>query len=315
MTKKFDRAKLAMIGSGQIGGNLAFLAAQKQLGDVVMFDIVDGLPAGKALDILHMSPALGFDARISGTSDYADVAGADVVIVTAGIPRKPGMSRDDLLDTNVRIMKDVATNLKTHCPDAFIIVISNPLDAMVYCMRQITGRPKTHVVGMAGILDSSRFCYFVADRLRVSVEDVTAFVLGGHGDDMVPVVQYCSVGGVPLAQLMSAEEIEAIASRTRKAGGEIVGLLKTGSAFYSPASSAIVMAEAYLRDKRRVVPAAAFCEGEYGVDGLYLGVPTVIGAGGVERILEVELSAADQAALAASAEHVKELVAEVDKRL
>ncbi len=315
MTRKFDRPKLAMIGSGQIGGNLAFLAAQKQLGDVVMFDIVDGLPAGKALDIEHMAPVLGFDSRVTGTSSYEDIAGADVVIVTAGIPRKPGMSRDDLLDTNVKIMKDVAGNLKKYCPDAFIIVISNPLDAMVYCMRKITGRDKTHVVGMAGILDSSRFCYFVAEKLNVSVEDVTAFVLGGHGDDMVPVVQYCSVGGVPLSQLMSADDIDAIAKRTRKAGGEIVALLKTGSAFYSPASSAIAMAESYLKDKHRVLPCAAYCEGEYGIDGLYVGVPTVIGAGGVERILEVELSADDKAALMSSAEHVKELVAEVDKRL
>ncbi|MEZ4272176.1 MAG: malate dehydrogenase [Myxococcota bacterium] len=304
-----------MIGSGQIGGNLAMLAAQKQLGDVVLFDIVDGMPKGKALDIEHMSPVMGFDSKITGTSSYEEVAEADVVIVTAGIPRKPGMSRDDLLDTNVKIMKDVAGNLKKHCPDAFIIVISNPLDAMVYTMARITERPKSHVVGMAGVLDSSRFCYFVAEKLGVSVQDVTAFVLGGHGDDMVPVVQYCSVGGVPLSQLMDKQDIEAIASRTRQAGGEIVGLLKTGSAFYSPASSAIAMAESYLRDKKRVLPAAAKCEGEYGIEGLFVGVPTVIGKGGVERILQVELDDADKMALRASAEHVKELVQEVDKRL
>ena len=315
MPRIFQRPKLAMIGAGQIGGNLAMLAAQKQLGDVVLFDIVDGLPAGKALDIEHMSPVLDFDSKITGTSSYDDVAGADVVIVTAGIPRKPGMSRDDLLDTNVRIMKDVATNLKEKCPDALIIVISNPLDAMVYTMSKITGLPKTHVVGMAGVLDSSRFQYFVAEKLGVSVSDVTAFVLGGHGDTMVPVVQYCSVGGIPLTQLMAAEDIEAIANRTRKAGGEIVGLLKTGSAFYSPASSAITMAEAYLRDRKRVLPCAAQCDGEYGIDGLFVGVPAIIGGGGVEKVLEVELSDEDKAALAVSTEHVKGLVAEVEKRL
>jgi len=315
MSRKFDRPKIALIGAGQIGGNLAMLAAQKQLGDVVLFDIVEGIAAGKALDIEHMSPVLRFDSKITGTNTYDEVAGADVVIVTAGIPRKPGMSRDDLLDTNVKIMKDVAQNLKTHCPDAFTIVISNPLDAMVYAMARVTGRPKSHVVGMAGVLDSSRFCYWVAEKLDVSVEDVRAFVLGGHGDDMVPVVQYCSVGGIPLTQLMGQDDIDAIAKRTRKAGGEIVGLLKTGSAYYSPASSAIAMAESYLRDKKRVLPAAAKCEGEYGIEGLFVGVPTVIGSGGVERVLEVELTDDDKKALRASADHVKELVAEVDKRL
>ena len=315
MTRTHRRPKISLIGSGQIGGNLAMLAAQRQLGDVVLFDVVEGMPKGKALDIEHMSPELGFDSRIIGTSSYDDVAGSDVVIVTAGIPRKPGMSRDDLLDTNVKIMKDVATNLKATCPDAFIVVISNPLDAMVYTMFRITGRPKSHVVGMAGVLDSSRFCYFVAEKLNVSVRDVRAFVLGGHGDDMVPVVQYCSVGGIPLTQLMAKGDIDAIVERTRKAGGEIVGLLKTGSAFYSPASSAIAMAEAYLRDTKRVVPAAALCEGEYGIDGLFVGVPVVIGAGGVEKVLTVELADSDRAALRESADHVRELVGEVDKRL
>jgi len=312
---KHDRPKLAMIGAGQIGGNLAMLAAQRQLGDVVLFDVVEGMPKGKALDIEHMSPELGFDSRIIGTSSYDDVAGADVVIVTAGIPRKPGMSRDDLLDTNVKIMKDVATHLKSSCPDAFIIVISNPLDAMVYTMFRITGRPKSHVVGMAGVLDSSRFSYFVAEKLGVSVRDVRAFVLGGHGDDMVPVVQYCSVGGIPLTQLMSQADIDAIVARTRNAGGEVVALLKTGSAFYSPASSAISMAETYLRDQKRVLPAAALCEGEYDIKGLFVGVPVIIGAGGVEKVLTVELNAADRKALHASADHVRELVGEVDKRL
>jgi malate dehydrogenase len=315
MTHKFDRPKLAMIGSGQIGGNLAMLAAQRQLGDVVLFDIVDGMPKGKALDIGHMSPEMGFDSRVTGTSSYGDVAGADVVIVTAGIPRKPGMSRSDLLDTNVKIMADVAGNLKDACPDAFIIVISNPLDAMVYTMQKITDRPSSHVVGMAGVLDSSRFRYFVAENLQVSVKDVVAFVLGGHGDTMVPVVQYCSVGGIPLSQLMGEEDIAAIVERTRKAGGEIVGYLKNGSAFYSPASSAIAMAESYLRDRKRVVPAAAKCNGEYGVDGLYLGVPVVIGSGGVEKILEVDLGDEDKKALGVSAEHVLALVKEVDQRI
>jgi len=315
MARTFERAKLAMIGAGQIGGNLALFAAQKQLGDVVLFDIVDGMPQGKSLDMLHMSPVQGFDAKVTGTSNWNDVAGADVVVVTAGIPRKPGMSRDDLLDTNVKIMKDVATNLKQQCPDAFVIVISNPLDAMVYTMKEVTGFAANKVVGMAGVLDSGRFQYFVAEALNVSVEDVKCFVLGGHGDTMVPVIELCSVGGVPLTQLMDIEQIEAIANRVRKAGGEIVGLLKTGSAFYSPAGSAIAMAEAYIRDKRRVLPAAAQCNGEYGVDGLYVGVPTIIGKGGVEKILEVELSDKDKALLKISVEHVEELVSQVKKRL
>ena len=315
MARSFKRPKIALIGSGQIGGNLALFAAQKQLGDVVLFDIVDGMPKGKALDLEHMAPVQGFDSNIIGTSSYEDVAGADVVIVTAGIPRKPGMSRDDLLDTNVKIMKDVATNLKEHCPDAFIICISNPLDAMVYTMKEITGRPASHVVGMAGVLDSSRFKYFIAEKLNVSVEDVNAFVLGGHGDTMVPVIDYCSVGGIPLTQMMDRDDIEAIANRTRKAGGEIVGHLKTGSAFYSPAASAIAMAESYLRDKKRVLPAAAFCTGEYGVNDLYLGVPVIIGKDGVEKILEVELSDSDKELLGTSVEHVERLVAEAQKRL
>lgn len=315
MARTFTRPKIALIGAGQIGGNLALLAAQRELGDVVLFDVVDGTPQGKALDIAQMSPVDDFDAKITGTTNYADVAGADVVIVTAGLARKPGMSRDDLLDKNVQIMKDVAANLKTHCPDAFIIVISNPLDAMVYTMAKITGRPKSHVVGMAGVLDSARFRFFVAENLGVSVEDVTAFVLGGHGDDMVPVVQYCSVGGVPLTQIMAKADIDAIVKRTRTAGGEIVNLLKTGSAFYSPAASAIAMAESYLRDKKRVLPAAALCQGEYGLKDLFVGVPTVIGKGGVEKIFEVELSSEDRQALQVSAAHVKELVDEVNKRL
>ena len=307
--------KIALIGAGQIGGNLALFAAQKQLGDVVLFDINEGTAKGKALDLLHCSPVQDFDAKIIGTNDYKDVAGADVVIVTAGLPRKPGMSRDDLLDTNVKIMKEVATNLKEVAPDAFVIVVSNPLDAMVYTMREVTGFPANRVVGMAGVLDSGRFAYFVAEHLNVSVEDVSCFVLGGHGDTMVPVIQYCSVGGVPLTQLMKEEDIDAIANRVRKAGGEVVALLKTGSAFYSPAVSAIAMAEAFLKDKKRVLPAAALCSGEYGVEGLYVGVPTIIGAGGVEKIIEVELSDKDKEGLNVSVEAVKGLVDEVNKRI
>lgn len=313
--RDFRRAKIALIGGGQIGGSLALLAAQKQLGDIVLFDIKDGMPQGKALDLSHCAPVEGFDAKITGTSRYEDVAGADVVIVTAGLPRKPGMSRDDLLDTNVKIMADVAGNLKTHCPNAFIIVVSNPLDAMVYTMAKVTGRDKSHVVGMAGVLDSSRFASFVAEKLDVSVKDVNAFVLGGHGDDMVPVVQYCSVGGIPLTQLLPEDEITAIANRTRKAGGEIVGLLKTGSAFVSPATSAIAMAEAYLNDRKRVLPAAARCDGEYGIEGLFVGVPVVIGAKGVEKVLQVTLNDNDTRDLRSSADHVRDLVAEVEKRL
>ena len=309
------RKKIALIGAGQIGGNLALLSLQRKLGDVVLFDVMDGMPQGKALDLAQMGAAEGFEANVLGTSKYEDVRGADVVIVTAGLARKPGMSRDDLLDTNVKIMKQVAENLKQYCPDAFVIVISNPLDAMVYTMAKVGGFSKDRVVGMAGVLDSSRFRHFVAAKLGVSVADVTAFVLGGHGDDMVPVVTYCSVGGVPLDQLMEKADIAAIVDRTRKGGGEIVALLKTGSAFFAPAASAIAMAEAYLHNQRRVLPAAALCEGEYGLKGLFVGVPVVIGERGVEKILQVKLGEEDQKALASSAGHVKELVDEVNKRL
>ncbi len=315
MAGGFRRPKIALIGAGQIGGNLALLVAQKELGDVVLFDITEGMPQGKALDLSQMLAVDGHHANIKGTNSYEDVAGADVVIVTAGLPRKPGMSRDDLLDKNVQIMKDVASQLKTHCPHAFVIVISNPLDAMVYTMAKITGLPRTHVVGMAGVLDSSRFRHFVAEKLQVSIEDVTAFVLGGHGDDMVPVVQYCSVGGIPLAQLMPQADIDAIVARTRTGGGEIVNLLKTGSAFYAPAASAVAMAESYLRDQKRVLPAAAWCDGVYGLKDLFVGVPVVIGGQGVERILEVDLTASDREALKVSAAHVQDLVNEVHKRM
>jgi malate dehydrogenase len=317
MARIFNRPKIALIGAGQIGGNLALLAAQRELGDVVLFDIpeLEGVAKGKALDIAQLLPIGGHNAKILGTSNWQDTADADVVIVTAGRPRKPGMSRDGLLDINVKIIKDVAAQVKKHSPGAFAIIISNPLDAMVYAFAQVSGFAKRRVVGMAGVLDSARFRCFVAEKLSVSVEDVSAFVLGGHGDDMVPVVPLCAVGGIPLTQLLGAPEIAAIVERTRQAGGEIVALLKTGSAYYSPAASAIAMAEAFLRDQKRVLPCAAYCDGEYGLAGLYVGVPTVIGKDGVERVLAVELGADDQKQLALSASRVRELTREVDMRL
>jgi malate dehydrogenase len=306
------RAKIALIGAGQIGGNLAHLAAAKELGDVVLFDIpaAEGLAKGKALDIAQLLAAEGADARLHGTSSYDDVAGADVCIVTAGIPRKPGMSREDLLETNLKIVGDVAANLKRVCPQAFCIVISNPLDAMVYAFKKLTGFPRQRVVGMAGVLDSSRFRTFVAMELNVSVEDVQAFVLGGHGDDMVPLVRCSAVGGVPLTDLLPRERIDAIVDRTRKGGGELVALYKTGSAYFAPAASAIAMAEAYLRDKKRVLPCAAYLEGEYGIRDTYFGVPVVIGAGGVERVLEVRLTEEERALVAKSLDSVRKTVAE-----
>lgn len=301
-----------MIGAGQIGGNLALLVAQRRLGDVVLFDIpqAEALAKGKALDIQQLCAVDGLDSRLVGTSSYDDVAGADVCIVTAGVPRKPGMSREDLLSTNVGIIRDVATNLKRVCPTAFIIVVSNPLDAMVYAMKAITGFPKQRVVGMAGILDTSRFRTFVALALGVSVEDVHALVLGGHGDDMVPVLSTCSVGGVPVQRLLSGERLDAIVDRTRKGGGELVNLYKMGSAYYAPAASAVAMAESYLLDRKRVFPCAAFLEGEYGIHGFYFGVPAVIGAGGVERVLELELSPDERAMLERSLASVRKTVAE-----
>ncbi|HEX5132604.1 MAG TPA: malate dehydrogenase [Candidatus Krumholzibacteria bacterium] len=305
------RRKLALIGGGQIGGTLALLAAQRELGDIVIYDVVEGMPQGKALDLMESRPVEGYDVEISGTNDYKDLAGADVVIVTAGFPRKPGMSRDDLLNRNLDIMKTVATNVKEFCPKAFVIVISNPLDAMVYTMKTITGFPRERVVGMAGVLDSARFRCFVAMELGVSVEDVTAFVLGGHGDEMVPLPRYCTVAGIPLPLLMSQEKIDEIVKRTRFAGGEIVALLKTGSAFYSPAAAAIAMAESYLKDKKRVLACAANLEGEYGVDGLYVGVPVVIGSGGVERVIEIPLDKDERSLLDVSIEHVRALVNEI----
>ena len=309
------RRKIALIGAGMIGGTLAHLAALKRLGDVVLFDVIEGLPQGKALDLAEAGPIEGYDCKITGTNKYDDIEGADVAIVTAGIARKPGMSRDDLLGINSKIITDVAENLKARAPRAFVIVITNPLDAMVTLMKRVTGFPKERVVGQAGVLDSSRYRTFVAMELGVSVESVTALVLGGHGDDMVPVRSYCQVGGVPVEKLIAADRLEAIEKRTRNAGGEVVALLKTGSAYYSPASAAIQMAEAYLQDRKQILPCAALLEGEYGVRGVYAGVPVRIGAGGVERVVEIELSEKEKKEFAASVEHVKELVTAMDKVL
>ncbi len=305
------RAKIALIGGGNIGGVLAEQIAYRELGDVVLFDVVEGMPQGKALDLAEGAPLKGADAEIRGTNDYRDIAGADLVIITAGLARKPGMSRDDLLKTNLSIMKQVAKGVRDNAPDATVIVISNPLDAMVYTFKEVSGFPKNRVVGMAGVLDSARFRAFVAWELGVSVEDVTALVLGGHGDTMVPLVRYCTVAGIPVQTLLPADRIEAIVERTKGAGGEVVALLKTGSAFVSPALSAIEMAESILKDKKRVLACACLLEGEYGVDGLYVGVPCILGAGGVERVLEVELNAEEKKAFEASVEHVRTLVGEI----
>jgi malate dehydrogenase len=306
------RNKIALIGGGNIGGVMAEQIAYRELGDVVIFDVVEGLPQGKALDMAEGAPVLGADADISGTNSYADIAGADIVIITAGLARKPGMSRDDLLATNLKIMKQVAEGVRGNAPDAFVIVISNPLDAMVYTFKEVSGFPKNRVIGMAGVLDSARFRAFVAWELGVSVQDVSALVLGGHGDTMVPLTRYCTVAGIPVGQLMSQEKIDAIVERTKGAGGEVVGLLKTGSAFVSPALSAIEMVEAILKDKKRVLACAALLEGEYGVDGLYVGVPCVLGAGGLERVIEVEMDADERKQFDASVEHVKTLVEQID---
>jgi malate dehydrogenase len=306
-----SRPKIALIGGGNIGGVLAEQAAYRELGDVVLFDVVEGLPQGKALDMAEGAPLVGADARLSGSNDYAEIDGAHVVIITAGLPRKPGMSRDDLLKTNLGIMQQVTEGVRTHAPDAYVIVVANPLDAMVYTFKELSGFPKNRVMGMAGVLDSARFRAFVAWELGVSVEDVTALVLGGHGDTMVPLVRYCTVAGIPITQLIPQQRIDAIVQRTKGAGGEVVGLLKTGSAFVSPALSAIEMAEAILRDKKRVLACACLCEGEYGVDGLYVGVPCVLGAGGVEKVIEVELDAAERKLFDASVEHVRSLVQQI----
>ena len=309
------RPKIALIGGGNIGGVLAEQVAFRELGDAVLFDVVDGLPQGKALDMAEGAPVVGSDARITGTNDYKDIAGSDLVIITAGLARKPGMSRDDLLATNLKIMKQVAEGVRDNAPDAYAIVISNPLDAMVYTFKQVSGFPKNRVVGMAGVLDSTRFRRFVAWDLGVSVEDVTALVLGGHGDTMVPLIRYCTVAGIPVTQLIPKDRLDAIVERTKGAGGEVVGLLKTGSAFVSPAVSAIQMAEAILRDKKRVLACACLCEGEYGVDGLYVGVPCVLGEGGVERIIEVEMDDEERKLFDASVEHVRALVAQIETQV
>ena len=307
------RPKIALIGAGNIGGTLAHLAALKELGDVVLFDIAEGLPEGKALDIAESGPSEGFDASMSGTQDYADIAGADVCIVTAGVARKPGMSRDDLLGINLKVMKSVGEGIAKHAPDAFVICITNPLDAMVWALQKFSGLPTNKVCGMAGVLDSARFRHFLAEEFNVSMRDVTAFVLGGHGDTMVPSVRYSTVAGIPLPDLIemgwtTQEKLDAMVQRTRDGGAEIVGLLKTGSAFYAPATSAIEMAEAYLKDQKRVLPCAAYCVGEIGVKDMYVGVPTVIGAGGIEKVVDIKLNKEEQAMFDKSVDAVKGLV-------
>ena len=307
------RKKIALIGAGNIGGTLAHLAAQKELGDIVLFDVVEGVPQGKALDLSQCGPIEGFDASITGTNDYKDIEGADVIIVTAGVARKPGMSRDDLLGINLNVMKSVGEGIKNHAPNAFVICITNPLDAMVWALREFSGLPHNKVVGMAGVLDSARFSTFLAWEFGVSIRDVNTFVLGGHGDTMVPVVQYSTVNGIPVPDLVkmglsTQERIDAIVQRTRSGGGEIVGLLKTGSAFYAPAASGIAMAEAYLNDQKRLLPCAAYVDGQYGVDGLYVGVPVQIGANGVEKVIEIELDDEAKAGFQVSVDAVKELL-------
>ncbi len=315
-----SRRKIALVGAGQIGGTLALLAGLKELGDIVLIDVVEGVPQGKALDLAETAPVEDFDAKLTGSNDYAALAGADVVIVTAGVPRRPGMSRDDLIGINTGIVRTVGEAIKAHAPDAFVIVITNPLDVMVWVMKEVSGLPARKVVGMAGVLDSARFRYFLAEAMNVSVEDVTAFVLGGHGDTMVPLTRYSTVAGIPLPDLvakgwLTQDKLDAIVKRTRGGGAEVVELLKTGSAFYAPAASAIAMAESYLKDKRRVLPCAAELNGEYGLSGVYVGVPVVIGASGVERIVEIDLSAQEQAGFDKSVAAVRELVEVAGKLL
>ena len=312
------RNKISLIGAGNIGGTLAHLIGLKELGDVVLFDIADGIPQGKALDIAESSPVEGFDSKMVGTKGYAGIKGSDVIIVTAGVARKPGMSRDDLIGINTSVMEQVGAGIKKYAPNAFVICITNPLDVMVGVLRDASGLPHNKVVGMAGVLDSARFQYFLAEAMNVSVEDVTAFVLGGHGDTMVPSVRYSTVAGIPLPDLVkmkwiTQKQLDDIVQRTRMGGGEIVSLLKTGSAFYAPASSAIAMAESYLKDKRRVLPCAAYLRGEYGVKGIYVGVPVIIGAKGVEKIVEIKLDASERAMFKKSVKAVEELAAVVKK--
>lgn len=307
------RKKIALIGGGQIGGTLAHLAALKELGDVVLFDIVEGLPQGKSLDLAQASAVEGFNAVMKGANDYADIAGADVVIVTAGVARKPGMSRDDLLGINLKVMKSVGEGIAAHAPDAFVICITNPLDAMVWALQKFSGLPTNKVCGMAGVLDSSRFSHFLAEEFNVSIQDVTTFVLGGHGDTMVPLTRYSTVGGIPVPDLIdmgwsTQEKIDQIVQRTRDGGAEIVGLLKTGSAFYAPATSAIDMADSYLKDKRRLLPCAAYLSGEYGLNEMYVGVPTIIGENGIEKIIEIDLVGEEKSGFDHSVDAVKGLM-------
>jgi malate dehydrogenase len=307
------RKKIALIGAGMIGGTLAHLIGLKELGDVILFDIVEGVPGGKGLDISQAGAVEGYDSKIKPANTYAEIEGADVIIITAGVPRKPGMSRDDLLGINLKVMDQAGAGIKKYAPNAFVIVITNPLDAMVWALQKACGLPKNKVIGMAGVLDTGRFRTFLAEELKVSVEDVSALVLGGHGDDMVPIARYSTVAGIPLPDLVkmgwiTQEKLDAIVKRTRGGGGEIVNLLKTGSAFYAPASSAIQMAESYLKDKRRVLPCAAYLNGEYGVKGMYVGVPVVIGANGIEKIVEIDLNAAERAMFLKSVESVKGLI-------
>ena len=307
------RAKIALIGAGMIGGTLAHIAAREELGDVVLFDITEGVPQGKALDIAEASAVFGSDVALKGANDYADIAGADVCIVTAGVPRKPGMSRDDLLGINLKVMKAVGEGIKAHAPNAFVICITNPLDAMVWALQKFSGLPTNKVVGMAGVLDSARFAYFLAEKTGISVEDIHAWTLGGHGDDMVPMVRHSTVGGLPLPELvaqgfLSQDELDAIVKRTRGGGGEIVALLKTGSAFYAPAESGIAMAKSYLKDKKRVLPVAAFLSGEYGLNDLYVGVPAVIGKDGVEKVIEFPTNDEEKAMFAKSVASVQGLI-------
>ncbi|HEU0158297.1 MAG TPA: malate dehydrogenase [Hyphomicrobiaceae bacterium] len=313
------RSKIALIGAGMIGGTLAHLVGLKELGDVTLFDIVEGVPGGKSLDIWQAGAVEGFDAKFKPANAYAEIEGADVIIITAGVPRKPGMSRDDLLGINLKVMEQAGAGIKKYAPNAFVIVITNPLDAMVWALQKACGLPKQKVVGMAGILDTGRFRAFLAEEFDVSVEDVSALVLGGHGDDMVPIARYSTVAGIPLPDLVrmgwtTQAKLDAIIERTRKGGGEIVNLLKTGSAFYAPASAAIQMAESYLKDKRRVLPCATYLNGEYGVKGLYVGVPVIIGANGVEKIVEIDLNAAERQMFLKSVESVKGLI-EASKKI
>ncbi|MDX8394850.1 MAG: malate dehydrogenase [Mariprofundaceae bacterium] len=308
----FQRKKLTVVGSGNVGATAAFLAAQKELGDIVLLDVINGIPQGKALDMYEASPIQGYDVSVTGTQDYADTANSDLVIITAGIARKPGMSRDDLLATNVKIIAEVTANIVKHSPNCIILVVTNPLDAMVYTAKQVSGFPRQRVIGMAGVLDSARMRSFIAEKMNVSIGDVSAFVLGGHGDTMVPMPRYSTVGGIPITEMLSEEEVAQICERTAQGGAEIVALLKTGSAFYAPGAAVVEMAEAILMDKKRILPCAVYLEGEYGVDGYYMGVPCKLGGGGMEGVIELDLNETEKVALDHSLDAVKELVEQVD---